>query len=70
MPAWASTVPSAEPSSPRSRPKTSTSSSTTLTTLAATTMTSGVRRSATPRSHPWPASAMSAIGTPSAAIRR
>jgi hypothetical protein len=42
----------------------------TFTTFAATTITSGVRRSDTPRRKPCPASAISANGKPSAPIRR
>ena len=48
----------------------STSPSTTFAALAATTITSGVRRSETPRSQPWPASAISANGSPNEAMRR
>ena len=44
--------------------------SSTFTTLATTTITSGVRRSDTPRSQPCPASAISANGSPSEPIRR
>jgi hypothetical protein len=44
--------------------------STTFAALAATTITSGVRRSETPRSQPCPASAISANGNPSEPIRR
>ncbi len=44
--------------------------STTFAAFATTTITSGVRRSDTPRRKPWPASAMSAKGRPSAPIRR
>ena len=49
MPACAIAVPQAEPATPQPNPYTNTSSSTTLAVLAATTMTSGARRSPTPR---------------------
>ena len=49
MPAWAITVPHADPASPQSKPYTKSSSRTTLTACAATRMASGVRRSPTPR---------------------
>ena len=41
-----------------------------MTTFPAMTITSGVRRSETPRRKPWPPIARNADGIPSAAIRR
>ena len=70
MPAWAITVPQAEPARPQPKPYTNSSSSTTLTAWATTRMTSGVRRSPIPRRKPWPAAASMNNGEPSAAIRR
>ena len=49
IPAWAITVPHAEPARPQSKPYTNSSSSTTFTACATIRILSGVRRSSIPR---------------------
>ena len=71
IPSWAITVPAAEPSRPQSEAVDEQQLEHDVRRRwPTTTMTSGVRRSPTPRSQPWPASAISATAGRARAMRR